>query len=203
VVRRGESREPDLLALATALRPFRSLLIAVACVAVVFGVVRPPHGSGFTEFTYFLLTPYYIAIIALRPTAVFGHNKREIGEAFGFGLIAIVVLYLCDVAVRALALGSSHVAWRPVRLEIIAFSLAAGLVETVLFQIGIQARVKGWLGVVLATLIFFGIHLSLNPIFLIAGLVLCVLQVLTRRPGASLVTHAGYNLLISLVPPVQ
>jgi hypothetical protein len=172
-------------------------------VAVVFGVVHPSHGSGFTEFTYFLLTPYYVAIIALRPTAVFGRNQREIGKAFGFATIAILVLYLCDLAVRAVALGSTHVAWRPVPFEMIAFSLAAGLVETVLFQIGIQARVKGWLGIVLATLIFFGIHLSLNPVFLIAGALLCLLQVVTRRPGASLVTHAGYNLLISLVPPVQ
>jgi len=200
---RGESRESDLLALATAFRPFSSLLVAIACVAAVFGLAHAPHGSGFTEFTYFLLTPYYFAIIALRPAAVFGHNKRDIAKAIGFAMIAVLALYLCDIAVRSLALGSVHVAWRPVALEMIAFSLAAALVETVLFQIGIQARVKGWLGIVLATLIFFGFHLSLNPIFLIAGVVLCLLQVVTRRPGASLVTHAGYNLLISLVPPVQ
>lgn len=203
---RAESREEaprrGLLVLVAEFRPFLALFVALVLAIIILAITAGRFSLTLTECTYFLLAPYYAGVIVAHGRDFFGCDKRSVAAAVAFAIIAAALLYASDAAIRFFALGHIRVALTPAPGKMILLATSGAIVETVVVQLGVQARIRGWTGVAIAAILFFVLHLTLNPIFLIAGIVLALLQTVTRRPGSTLIAHLLYNGLISFVPPL-
>lgn len=202
-LKRLQWRPPSggLLSLSRRIAPWRSLALALIA-GISVKLLFPRFAIGLTETTYFILAIWYIAVIASNLAEVFGDNwTRRLFDCLLLGTVAAGSLYLIDCAIRGLSSGAIDVAWRPAPLELFLFGCAGAIVETVVFQLGIQVRIRGWTGLALAALAFCVVHLSLNPFFVIAGITLATIQQYTGLPGAVIVAHLTYNALISGFPP--
>jgi membrane protease YdiL (CAAX protease family) len=199
--RRGGALNSDPLVLPRIFKPFSSLAAAVVA-AFVIKSLFPRVSLGATAVTYFAVTPWFIATIFRCRGAVFGKAWQI--RIIRCGLIGVAVgtaLYAVDLALHAAAFGALLIAWAPAPIELVLLGCASAVVETVVFQIGVQERLGGWLGVILATLLFTLVHLSPNPMFLVAGAAFALTQRYTGLPGSVIVAHFIYNGLISCVPP--
>jgi membrane protease YdiL (CAAX protease family) len=192
----------DLRRLGTRIKPLTSLGVAVAVAAATL-TLFPGVPIGITEITYFLLAPWFLANAVVYRRTFFGARWDRGLTVSMLGAIAVAVaLYLTDVTVRAVLVGPVHLSWSPAPLHLSMLASASALDETVILQVGLQSRMKGWGGVVVVGILFCIIHVSLNPLFLVAGMALAALQHVTGRPGAPFIAHLVYNALISALPPL-
>jgi hypothetical protein len=162
----------------------------------------PRAAFSLTEASYFILAPWYLFHILMHLDAVFGTTwKTRILLCGAVGSAVGLLLYALDCGLHEWVFGTLHIVWSPAPLPLVALACASAVVETVVVQLGIQVRIGGWGGVLAAALFFFAIHVSLNPLFLAAGIALALTLSYTRLPGPVIVAHLAYNALISGFPP--